>query len=210
MGLAKLKEFSKNFLPSLQPTREIDIMLAMKRTHRIEIHSKDEICFNGGDFRAATIGQLLQIGCKIVVYEYEREEEEPTVVVVGGDKNVLIPTPVARDKPREKRKYEPKCDEEREMQIQMGALYYIGRRNYDHDGKKGIKVSYNSAARVILKFFDEVLPVQVKLPSCEGIGGNSVKEEAIGYLRLKNGDSALKDLAKAIARRVKKGRDYIL
>lgn len=165
--------------------------------------------FNGGDFREVTIGQLLKSGCKIAIYEYEQQGQEPNVIIIGGDATMVDPTPVARGKPREKRKYESQYDEEREMQIQMGTLYYLRRRGYDPDGTKGIKVSYRTAAQVIINFFANILPVSVKMPCCSKPGYTDIKEEPIGYLRSRCGDSATQSLTKAIERRAKKGREFV-
>lgn len=163
-----------------------------------------------------TIKQLSDKGCSVAIRHYDENGEVLDSLSLGINKTMVNPTIVSREKVREKRKHEANYDVDKEMQIEMGVLYYRGRRKYDCDGKKGIKVTYKEAAKVILKFFRDVLPVEVNVP-CEGEPGGTttVREPLTGYLRHKkndrNGkDTAVEDLAKAIARRVnKKGQCVI-
>ena len=177
------------------------------RTH-IEIFSNKKL--REQKLLDTTIKQLADKGCSVAIRHYDENGEVLDSLSLGINKTMVNPTIVSREKVREKRKHEANYDVEKEMQIEMGVLYYRGRRKYDCDGKKGIKVTYKEAAKVILKFFRDVLPVEVNVP-CEGEPGGTttIKEPLTGYLRYKeidlNGkDTAVEDLAKAIARRVRK------
>ena len=186
-------------------------MSCKKSSIRVEIHTPTMRTSDAARLYDTTIRQLLSRGCGITIYEYCHGCKNPVVTTIGNVKKYATTTPVARGEVRAKRKYEYDYDVEREMQVQMGALYYLRRRDYDSDGTKGIKVSCKYAAEIVLNFFRDILPVQVKVP-CEGGSDGTiiVKESLIGYLRNREEGTAVKDLAKAISRRVKRGRTVVL
>lgn len=178
---------------------------------RIEIHTDSEWKFAGPKIRKKTIDQLIKSGGSVKINQYDKNGDCTMWIKIDGDNTISHGTPVERHEVRKKRKYESNYDSEKEMQIQMGTLFYSGRREYDSDGKKGIKVTYQKAAEVILKFFQDVLPVQVETPCFDAPGGVVITKEApIGYLRHKCGDSAVKSLAKAICRRYKNRQQTVL